>query len=130
MRVVVFEKDEALRELLLLFLENKGHQVSAFRDHGECPFYNDENCTCSAEIPCADAMIVNENPFDSHGVDFLERLARKGCRLANTNKAVVGTYMEPADVEVLTQKGYKYMEKPFRLAELHAWLRTVRPTST
>lgn len=122
LRVVIFEEDTSLLSLLTLYLRNKGHEVQGFLDPYSCPLYHQERCTCPAQTPCAEAVIVNSrNPLLGN-LDILLDQDHKGCKLPRENKAIMCASFLKGQEEQIQVLGFSTIKKPFRLAKIEEWL--------
>lgn len=122
MRIYIFEEDPALLDLLVLYLENKGHHVQGFLEGYKCPLYLLEECACPAEKPCAEAVIINTRKPNKGSLQILRDQEQKGCKLPKRNKAIMSASFTPELQELIEGHGFSVIKKPFRLAVLNEWL--------
>lgn len=125
MKILVFDPDESLRELLRIYLVKQGHEVAAFPDPKVCPIYgslNDVQCTCPRQRPCGDVVIIDNNMPNIKAIDFLRLQRRRGCRALDANKAVMSANMTPQLEELIAEFGCHYIRKPFRLTDINGWV--------
>jgi DNA-binding response OmpR family regulator len=122
-RVVIIEDDEALREILREFFENKGLEVLVAPEPLECPVYmRGEPCACPEGTVCGDVLITDLNMPRMTGIQFIERQTEQGCRGIIQNKAVMSGDFTGGDIDRLKTIGCQWFDKPFRLVELETWL--------
>lgn len=125
MRILVFEPDNSLRELLRIYLAGQGHEVLAFRDPKVCPLYEnlgDELCRCPKDAPCGDVVIIdNKMPLIS-AIDFLRIQRRRGCKALDANKAVMSASMTRQLETELAEFGCHHIRKPFQLSRIREWV--------
>jgi DNA-binding response OmpR family regulator len=125
MKILVFEPENSLRELLRIYLAGYGHEVLAFRDPTVCPLYanlKDEVCCCPKDAPCGDVVIIdNKMPFIS-AIDFLKLQRRRGCKALDANKAVMSASMTRQLESDLAEFGCHHIRKPFQLSQVRAWI--------
>ncbi|MCM2264457.1 MAG: hypothetical protein NDI73_04600 [Desulfuromonadales bacterium] len=125
LKILVFEPDLGLRELLKVYLSGQGHSVFAFTDVTACPLYRnltDENCRCALEQPCADAILVDTHMTQINVIDFLKLQRQRGCKAIDANKAVMSANMTKA-LEMATREfGCHPIKKPFHLGDIKSWI--------
>lgn len=124
LRIMVFDQEHNLRELLRIYLAGQGHEVMTFRDPMHCPLYRDlmdEQCCCPREIPCADAILFDMNLPAISALDFLRLQRQRGCKTIDENKAVMSAGIT-GELEVATREfGCHHIRKPFSLASIRKW---------
>lgn len=125
LRILVFDQEHSLRELLKTFLKQQGHEVLAYNDPTVCPLYGnltDEGCCCPQERPCADAVLVDINTPKINAFEFLKLQRSRGCKALDANKAVMSAYLSGALDQAITEFGCHHIGKPFRLQEIRKWI--------
>lgn len=125
LKILVFDPDLGLRELLKVYLAGKGHEVFAFSDATVCPLYRDlqdENCRCPLEKPCADAMLVDIHTPHINAIDLLELQRHRGCKALDENKAVMSASITKALETAVTAFGCHHIRKPFHLGDINSWI--------
>jgi DNA-binding response OmpR family regulator len=125
LRILVFDQEHSLRELLKTFLKQYGHEVSVYSDPTVCPLYQkltDESCCCPRERACADAMLVDINTPRINAFEFFKLQRSRGCKALDANKAVMSAYLTSALDQAMTEFGCHHIGKPFRLREIREWI--------
>lgn len=125
MKILVFDPDKSLRELLRIYLTRQGHEVMAFRDPVFCPLYgklHDEGCCCPQASPCADVVIVDNRMPHVSAIDFFRLQRQRGCKALDANKAVMSASMSQQLEEMVAEFGCHYIKKPFKLSRIKSWL--------
>ena len=126
LKIMVLEQDQMLRELLRACFSEYGHDVLTFSDPTACPLYRKqlhEECRCSDERPCSDVILVDFNVPGINALDFLRLQQRRGCKVLDANKALMGTGLIRTLKQTVEELGCHYIEKPFHLATISQWLR-------
>ena len=118
----MFEEDPSMLELLVRYLEKKGHEVRGFLDKYSCPLYQLESCSCPAEKPCADAVIVHTRVANQKCLLILLDQDKKGCKLPKINKAIMSANITEDQERHIQGMGFSAIKKPLRLATLNNWL--------
>lgn len=129
MKILVFDPDQSLRELLRLYLAGHGHEVLAFKDPTVCPLYmkqHDERCRCPKDAPCGDVIIVDDQLPHLSALDFFKLQRRRGCKALDANKAVMSVRMTSALAAAIAEFGCHHIVKPFRLGEIKQWVEACR----
>lgn len=129
MKILVFEPEKSLRELLRIYLAGHGHEVLAFKDPTVCPLYKnlqDDHCCCPSGSACGDVIIIdNRMPYIS-AIDFLKLQRRRGCKALDANKAVMSASMTRQLEETIVEFGCHHIKKPFQLGRIAAWVNDCR----
>lgn len=124
-RVLVFDQDHSLRELLRTYLGGQGYEVLAFSDPTICPLYHklmDEKCRCPRNRPCADSVLIDIKMKEINAFDFLKLQRLRGCKALDANKAVMSASMTQKLEAAIAEFGCHHIKKPFRLEEIKGWL--------
>lgn len=122
LRILVFEDDVNIREILVQILTSKGHEVFAYPDPSACPVYNHSTCGCAKNQPCADLLITDINMPNMSGLDLLASQQQKGCQILPPHKAVISADLSGLEREDLKNLHFRAFKKPFRFSELLAWV--------
>jgi len=125
-RAVIFDDDATLRQLLWTVCDNRGYEVSIFRDPSLCPLHAMSRCPCPADTVCADLILSDLNMLHVNGLDFIEGLRTKRCGVPHF--ILLSGAWSAAERERATRLGCQVLAKPFALPELVACLETVEAT--
>ena len=120
LKVFVIEDEELIRDSLEFLIKSRGHQVNSFSGPSFCHLTNLQNCHCQKKDVCADIIITDINMPEMSGLDFLEMLQSKGCRVSCL--AVMSGGWKTEELELSKKKGYKIFHKPFDITEFIQWL--------
>lgn len=123
LRIIVYEDDPALSEMLTKVLESKGHDVLSYQDPTFCPTYSDLKSECLHKRPCTDVIISDYNMPNVTGAEFLKIQKALGCKVPFENKAIVtGAVLNQETKDLIESLGCKLIKKPFKLTELLEWI--------
>lgn len=123
MKILVFEDDQSLANLLKVTLVKKGHDVSVFSDPTACPVYLNHEAICPRETPCADVVISDYKMPNMTGLDFYKLQRCRGCKALDKNKALItGSKITDALKKEIEDLGCHYIKKPFRITEVTEWV--------
>lgn len=120
-RAVLYDDDATVLDVLAVIFEERGYDVIAMAQPTPCAVY-DACGLCSRERPCADILVTDLEMPGMNGIELLEEQRRRGCVLPVTNKAVVSGSLGPDALQALRRLGCAWFRKPFRLAQLLAWI--------
>lgn len=126
LRILVFDMEHGLRELLKTFLKHEGHEVLAYSDPTACPLYAsllDDSCCCPNDRPCADAVLADIDTPKINALEFLKLQRRRGCKTPDANKAVMSAHLSSALDQAIAEFGCHHIGKPFRLHEIRKWVK-------
>lgn len=120
-KVIIYDDDEAVLNLLQTFFRGKGYDVLAFKRPVVCAV--DEFCSqCPLEAPCANILLTDYIMPEMNGVELLMAQSRRKCRIPAADKAIISGFLDEIVLKKLTALGYKTFEKPFDLAQLEEWI--------
>jgi DNA-binding response OmpR family regulator len=123
LKILVFDDDEDIRNLLKTALEGKGHEVTALADPTEFKFFDETNCPCPQGEPCADVLIADIVMPNMEGIEFCKKLKAAGCWPLNKgNVAIISGYLTIHYMNELNDMGIHYLRKPFELNEIFTWI--------
>jgi CheY-like chemotaxis protein len=122
LRILVFEDDVNIRDILVQILTSKGHDVFAYPDPTACPVYNHSACACAKNLPCADLLITDINMPNMSGLDLLASQQQQGCQILPQHKAVISADLSGLQRDDLKDLDCRTFRKPFRFSELLAWV--------
>ncbi len=121
LRVVIFDDEPAIRQVLGALCEDRGYEVFTFADPTHCPLYLMPPCPCPPGTVCADLLLIDRSMPVVEGLRFVADLRAKGCPAPQI--ALMSGAWPPPDRA--RQLGCHLLPKPFALADLFAWFDTV-----
>jgi CheY-like chemotaxis protein len=102
-------------------LQEKNFQVTAYTD--PTAFLSQKAaCCCSANGPCADVMIADNQMPGMSGLELLEHVRARGCKLPNDSTAIISGSWSQQDHAQAVKLGCKIFHKPTSLDEIWDWL--------
>ncbi len=122
LRIFVFDDDPSVAKLLQLVLSSKGHSVQTFIDPSFCHLYQDQQCQCPQDSPCADIMITDMMMPHMNGIELLQMQRDRGCKVIVANKALLSAKNETQLKDATKELGCHFIRKPFRLADICDWV--------
>jgi DNA-binding response OmpR family regulator len=123
MRVIVLDDDKDLREMLKTALTAKGHDVQAYSDPTQVPFFHGNDCPCKPEQSCTDILLADIVMPQMEGIDLMRKLKEDGCwPMSLGNVAVMSGYLTLHYMNELHELGIHYFRKPFELEAIYAWI--------
>ena len=119
-RVIIYDDDVSLLELLEACFTRWGYEVFSYRAPVVCPVNGNSAQECNCQAPCADLMISDFLMPQTTGTELFWRQAERGCKVAK--KAIMSGYSEEKLLRFCEDAGYRYFEKPFNYKKLTNWL--------
>ena len=118
---LLLEDNDFYREVLTEVLHEKDFQVLAYTDP-RAFLATKAECCSAGNKPCADVMITDNQMPGMSGLEFLEHVHARGCKLPNACKAIIsGNWAEPDHAQAVAS-GCKVFHKPTSLDDLLTWL--------
>lgn len=118
-RVIIFDDELFVLNMLKDFFEMRGYEVLPFNDSTTiCPAYGDRGSPCRTDRPCCDIMITDFAMPGVNGLELIETQTRKGCKLGLRNKVVISGYIDEASLQRVRELGCGFLKKPFSLEAL------------
>jgi CheY-like chemotaxis protein len=121
-KVLVFEDDKILLELLTIVLTDQQFQVTAFSDPLSFITQQEKSWCHRESEPCFDALITDNMMPGMTGIEFFERLKGFGCKLADQRKVIISGNWSAEDLNRAKKIDCKVLHKPFLMDELTQWL--------
>ncbi|MBW2519396.1 MAG: response regulator [Deltaproteobacteria bacterium] len=123
LRILVFDDDKPICDMLEQALTSKGHAVTTYVNPAEFPFFNEHICPCPTDDPCADILITDIVMPEIDGLDFFKQLKEAGCRpLVNGNVAIMSGHLTLHSMGEFNQLGIHCFRKPLEINEICHWV--------
>jgi CheY-like chemotaxis protein len=122
LRLFIVDDDQNVRDVMANILRRCGHDILTFPDACSCCRANAPACPCSEGEACADAVLTDLKMPDVDGLQFLDGLQQRGCRIRN--KAIISAYWTSASMLHAFHRGYRVFEKPAGIWDVEGWLAT------
>lgn len=120
MRLFIVDDDENVRDVMANILGRSGHEIVTFPDACSCCRSGLSACPCKPEETCADALLTDLKMPGVDGLQFLDGLHQRGCRIRN--RAVISAYWTSATMLHAFHRGYRVFEKPAGIWDVGGWL--------
>lgn len=121
-RVLVFDDDDSIRNMLWHYFDARGYEVFTFPHPRACPIVTASTCACALNESCADVIISDLNMPFMKGLQFLEQQLSKGCRVKHL--ALMSGDLTEDDRQRAQSLGITVFKKPFGFQEIDQWVRT------
>jgi len=82
-RVLIFDDQKEIRQLLWSLFDDRGYEVFTFPHPALCPLSEENQCPCPKEQTCSDLIISDVDMPFKNGLDFIEEQIKKGCKCEN-----------------------------------------------
>lgn len=123
LRVLLFEDDPHLRDVLTTLLEAQEYEVLAYSEPLHCPVYTTGgSCGCPAGMACGDVLVTDVEMPRVSGLEMLAQKLRRGCRTDVRNIAVMSGGWTTERREAARRLSCKTFDKPFAVGEFERWL--------
>ena len=119
-RALLCEDNEFVRDIIKFVLDERNYEVFPFEDAADCPLNSTTECFCDAENLCTDIIISDVSMPKVSGLEFVDNLRRKGCRIKHI--ALISGYWTDQDITRAEEIGATVFHKPFHPEVLSEWL--------
>ena len=119
-RTIICDDNELVRDIYYHILFEHGHEVYSFGDAQYCPLNAIFDSDCNNVTPCSDILISDVSMPQVNGLDFVENLHAKGCKIEHI--ALISGYWADEDISRAKQLGCSVFHKPMELKDLCEWL--------
>lgn len=123
-RVIIYDDDVTVLDMLKTFLIRRGYEVLAFNEPISCPIYEKLASCCEVAYACADITISDFNMPRMNGIQLLELQSQRKCKIDIRNKAIISGHFSDETLREIENMGCSFINKPFRLSEIAHWLDT------
>lgn len=118
---LLFEDNPLCRDLITEILREKDFKVTSFTSPTH--YLSDKaNCCCCSDEACADALITDNQMPGMTGLELLQSVKNRGCKLPNHRKAIISGSWSDEEYRQALQLGCKIFQKPVSIEEIHQWL--------
>ena len=123
-RILIIDDEECIRETLGEFCIEMGYEPVLVDDPSRSlPCHSRNNCPL--DTPCADALLIDHYLPTMFGLNLLENLSRRGCRIPEKARAVTSVILSSEEIERADHVGCKVLLKPITYNKFKGWLRTI-----
>jgi len=119
-RVLIFDDDIFIRNILRTVLSRRGYEVIEFNNPSLFLMQKDEKCQCKNNEMCCDIFITDINMPFINGVEFIKKQKEKGCKVNNI--IIISGGITNEIMEDVKKIDCVFLEKPFSLSSLNKTL--------
>jgi DNA-binding response OmpR family regulator len=125
MRIFLMDDDSEFRNIITIFLEMRGYEVTSAADPTFCAVYDKPDQPCPLDAPCTDILLTDQNMPKMTGLEFIQTQQKRGCKGSRSYKALLSANLSDAEQQLATELGCTIFRKPFRLYSLLAWIESI-----
>jgi len=114
-RVLIFDDDDAIRDLLKAVVKIKGYEIFDYRNPSECSISINEKCNCG-QSQCTDVIMTDIEMPIVNGIEFINDLSSKGCKVNNI--LIISGQVEPQTMDDVKNKNIRFIKKPFSIRDI------------
>src|SRR6056297_23227 len=118
---LLFEDNPFCRDLMTEILTEKDFEVTAFADPTSYVADKTRCDNCGADA-CADTLITDNQMPGMSGLELIQWITNRGCKLADNPKAIISGNLSSEEHEEAQQLGCKIFQKPTSIHEIYQWL--------
>ncbi len=121
-KAVVIDDVTLCRQLLTDILEDRGYQVKSYASIKEFTCRTGADERCPNEHACIDIFLTDNQMPETTGLEAIESMLGKGCKLRATSKAIFSGAWSQMERQKAQDLGCKTFSKPFELSSFESWL--------
>lgn len=122
-RTLIIDDEPDILETLSIAVEERGHAVITASSSINClPCYNSTAQCPQQDSVCAHFLITDQNLLGLKGLDLIEQLELKGCKMPAENRAIMSGYLNNDELARADRIGCKVLHKPVTFTKLNLWL--------
>ena len=121
-RVMIFDDEPTLLELLELCFAKWGYEVFSYQSPVVCPLNGSSAGSCECLAPCADLVISDFQMPQMTGLELFHLQEQKGCKVDKKMRAIMSGHSDGELLKHCEDLGYRFFEKPFSCSDLSDWL--------
>ena len=119
-RTIICDDNELVRDYYYHILIEREHEIYSFDDAKYCPLNSIIDYVCNNVNPCSDIIISDVSMPQVNGLDFVENLRAKGCKIKYI--ALISGNWADEDISRAKHIGCSVFHKPVLPKDLHEWL--------
>lgn len=121
-RILIVDDEQCISETLGEFSKDLGYDPIHIEDPSFCclPCQNEQ--VCPREVPCFDALLVDQYLPSTFGLKFIQKLNRRSCKIPIGSKAVMSAVLSSLEIDQAKQFGFDVLIKPITFDLLKDWL--------
>lgn len=124
LKIVIIDDDECIRDTFQWHLEDLGHEVMTAKSPEHCDVY--QGHTCSKTIACGDVLLIDYNMPGMNGLDYIEKLKKRGCKGITSNLLLMSGNTTEIDMVKARALDCTVFQKPMTFDQLEEWLEGVK----
>lgn len=114
---LLFEDNPLCRDLMTEILMEKDFKVTAYAGSDSYVAQQKDCNNC-----CTDTLITDNQMPGMSGLELIQWMNDRGCRLPNHRKAIISGSWSSEHYDQARQLGCKIFQKPASIDEIHQWL--------
>ncbi len=119
-RALVFDDDQAIRQLFQVMLERCGYEVHCFEDPSDYCSPDNGLCPLAPHMCCANVIISDLYMPRVDGILFMQTITAKCCQVPA--RAMLSGSWTPDALEMARQFGCQTFSKPMNITVILNWL--------
>lgn len=116
LRVYIIDDQEEVRNFLKTYIELLGHEVLVAEGPQASGIFHE--CNCCQPYACCDIVIVDYHMPEMTGLEFLEQMHLRGCKINPTHKFILTGNVLDVDAQSRRKIGCGILEKPVELSAI------------
>lgn len=123
--VLVIAPEDGARENILEHLEQMNFNPISISDPFVCQALKPGDKKCSAQSPCAEILLVDNDLAEIDGLSILAKQKKNGCQINPDHKALMVKSISGVNLGQIGLVGCHLIEKPVNVNNLGLWLAKV-----
>lgn len=123
-KVLVIDDNVMFLDITKAYFQYKGFEVAAYLQP-TCPMLEKEAESCFLGEPIYDLILTDNDMPNMQGIDFLEHIHERGCKIPSSKKAILGGDISIEDRVRAERLGVRIFHKPCSFDVLDEWVKAV-----
>lgn len=120
-KILIIDDDVLCLDIADSYFQDKGFETTICL-RPQCLLLDSDLKNCPQKTSCYDYVLTDNEMPGLNGIDFLELLERRGCKISKRRKAIISGSVNPVLIDRAEKIGVHVFQKPTPLRKLDEWV--------
>jgi len=121
-RILIIDDEPCISDTLSEFSKGLGYEPIHIEDPSFCSLPCNERRVCPKATPCVDALLIDQYLPSTFGLNFIQELEKRGCKIQTGAKAIMSAVLSSQEKALARSFGFDVLIKPVTFDVLRNWL--------